>query len=223
MRRADRLFDIIQVLRRRKLVRAKDLAEKLEVSERTVYRDIRDLMAGGVPIEGEAGVGYVMRAGYDLPPLMFAAEELEAIMVGLALLRRTGDAGLESAASGAADKIASVLPDGLSAPVSLHVSGWNRIPSASVDIGLIRRAVRYEAILRLDYLDLKGDRTVREVKPLALIYYTEALVMAAWCGLRRDFRHFRIDRIGECRESGEHFAGEGRKLRKLWERTMDLP
>jgi predicted DNA-binding transcriptional regulator YafY len=224
MERSTRLFEVIQTLRAAdRPMTAQAIAERLEVTKRTIYRDIAALQAMRVPIEGEAGIGYIMRPGYDLPPLMFAADEVEAIVVGLALLRRTGDAALERAAGRAAGKIAAILPDDLRHTVPLHVSGWNRVPPAAADPGLIRQAIRDEAELLLDYRDLKEERTRREVRPLALIYYTDALVLAAWCHLRQAFRHFRVDRIDNCVPTGAHFKGRADRLRRDWAREVDLP
>ena len=224
MTRSTRLFDIIQILRAAPApVTARALADELEVVPRTIYRDIAALQAMRVPVEGEAGIGYVMRAGFDLPPLMFTAEELEALYVGMALLHRTGDPGLERAARRAGEKIAGALPGSARPEVPLHVSGWNRIPPASVGAELLRRSIRDEAEMQLTYLDLQERRSSRRVKPLALIYYVDAVVLAAWCGLRQDFRHFRIDRIETCVETGAIFAGEGARLREAWEAAGRLP
>lgn len=213
------MFEVIQILRHAKApMTAQAIADSLEVAKRTIYRDIAALQAMRLPIEGEAGVGYVMRAGYDLPPLMFTSEEMEAIVVGLALLGRTGDPGLERAAEQAAWKISDVLPDNALPPASLHVSKWNRIPESSVEAGALRRLIREEAELNISYRDLKERRTARTIRPLALIYYIDVVVLAAWCELRQAFRHFRVERIEECRPTGNHFTGSGAALREAWER-----
>ncbi|MCB2136231.1 MAG: YafY family transcriptional regulator [Rhodobacteraceae bacterium] len=223
MNRSTRLFEVIQILRTAKRpMTAEAIAGRLEVAKRTIYRDIAALQAMRVPIEGEAGIGYVMRPGYDLPPLMFATEEVEAIVVGLALLRRTGDEALERAAGSAASKIASVLPDS-QRHVPHQVSGWNRIPSAAVDPALIRQAIRDEAELRIDYRDANGAETRRDIRPLALIYYIDAQVLAAWCHLRQAFRHFRLDRIDSCAPTGTDFKGQADRLRRAWEAELVLP
>ena len=221
------MFEIIQVLRgAAQPVTAHELAEALEVVPRTIYRDIAALQAMRVPIEGEAGIGYVMRAGFDLPPLMFTTEEVEAIVVGLALLGRTGDLGLQSAAMRVSDKIAAVLPggqgDGL-ADLPLYVSPWGAEVSTRVDLRLLRGAIREEEKLRITYEDSDGQRSRRVVKPLGLLYYIEVVVLTAWCELRRDFRHFRADRMVDCKVTGRHFAGEGDKLRILWREQHRLP
>ena len=227
MSRSDRMFEIIQLLRRAaKPVTAQALAETLEVVPRTVYRDIAALQAMRVPIEGEAGIGYVMRRGFDLPPLMFTAEEVEAIVVGLSLLRRTGDVGLQAAARRVTAKIAEVLPEedalNLDDP-PLYVSRAGPLPPERVDLRLIRRAIREEAKLWIAYEDAEARRTERTVKPLAILYYIEVVVLTGWCELRQGFRHFRADRIADCRITGDRFAGKGDELRRLWREAHALP
>ncbi|QFT97792.1 HTH domain protein [Roseovarius sp. THAF8] len=221
MTRSTRLFDIIQILRSADApVTAAMLAEELEVTKRTIYRDVVALQALRVPVEGAAGVGYMMRAGYDLPPLMFSAEELEALYVGMALLHRTGDPGLERAARRAGEKIATALPGG--APhVPLRVSGWNRIPRDGVDAEALRAQIRDAVELRIVYVDLQEARTERVIRPVALTYHIDAVVLAAWCALRQGFRSFRIDRIVESVPTGEGFAGEAAALRAAWEATLE--
>lgn len=203
---------------------AKALADTLEVTKRTVYRDIAALQAQRVPIEGEAGVGYILRPGFELPPLMFTSEEIEAISVGLALLRRTGDGGLLDAAESVARKVKDVLPkddgDGLDDP-ALYVSGWNEIPDSKVDPEMMRTAIRDELVLVISYSDAKGRSSQRTILPLAVVYYIDALVVAAWCEVRDDYRHFRIDRIQSCAFAGRDFAGQGRGLRAAWEMLED--
>ncbi|MDA3859427.1 MAG: WYL domain-containing protein [Roseovarius sp.] len=187
-----------------------------------MYRDVAALQAMRVPVEGEAGVGYVMRAGFDLPPLMFTSEELEALYVGMALLHRTGDAGLERAARRVGEKIATALPGG--APqVALHVSGWNRISQDGAGAERLRRYIRDEVEIEIAYLDLEGHQTNRGIRPLALIYYIDVVVLLAWCSLRQDFRHFRIDRIKECAPTGRRFVAEGMALRDRWAKLNAFP
>jgi len=154
MRRADRLFDIIQVLRRRKLVRARDLAEKLEVSERTVYRDIRDLMAGGVPIEGEAGVGYILREGYDLPPIMFDEQEIEALVLGVRIVETWADPALAAAAGNVIAKVEAVVPERLRRHMeetALLAPADHFTHPIAVDPSELRRAVRQALKVRFHY------------------------------------------------------------------------
>jgi len=222
MPRSTRLFEIIQILRKADApVTAQAIADELEVNKRTIYRDIAALQAMRLPISGEAGIGYLMRSGYDLPPLMFSQDELEAIVVGLALLGRVGDRGLERAAALAASKIADVLPEETPRTAPLRVSRWNRIPESAVETAALRRYIRDEAELEIAYVDLKDRKTVRLIKPLVLIYYIDVVLLAAWCELRQAFRQFRVDRIAECRPTGDHFHKAGEKLLKLWERENE--
>ena len=227
MSRSDRMFEIIQQLRSAHApVTAQAMAVAMEVTQRTVYRDIAALMAMNVPIAGEAGLGYIMRPGFDLPPLMFSAEEVEAITVALALLGRTGDDSLLAAAASAAQKIASVLPPAVRRSFdrpALHASRWHDLPAAPVEAGVLREAIRDEAKLRLVYRDSGGARSKRTVKPLALVYYVDTVVLAAWCELRNDFRHFSLAGIASCKPAGGRFKGEGDALRAAWETTRSPP
>ena len=198
MRRADRLFQIIQILRRRKLARARDLAETLEVSERTVYRDIRDLMASGVPIEGEAGVGYILREGYDLPPLMFDEQEIEALVLGVRIVETWADPKLAEAAANVLAKVEAIVPERLRrhmAETALLAPADHYMEPVTVDPGELRRAVRGRFKVRFGYGDAEGRRTARAVRPLALAFYGPIWLLASWCELRRDFRSFRLDRM----------------------------
>ncbi|MEM0922754.1 MAG: YafY family protein [Pseudomonadota bacterium] len=218
MRRATRLFEIIQILRSaERPVRAEDLAAKLEVSHRTVYRDIAALQAMRTPIEGEAGVGYVMRRGYDLPPLNFDRDEAEALQVGLSMLARTGDSALQRAAARVFAKIDALREDERSA---LVVAPWGA-PNDDPDRGCIaladlRQAIREERKLALTYRDGEGSETERKVRPVALIYHIDCALLAAWCELRAAFRHFRTDRIWACSALDEQFAEDAPALRRLW-------
>jgi predicted DNA-binding transcriptional regulator YafY len=224
--RSNRLFEIIQILRSAGApVPGRALAETLEVTTRTIYRDVVALQATGVPIEGAAGIGYVMRAGYDLPPLMFTAEEVEAVIVGLSLLGRTGDAGLQAAAARVSGKIADVLPNGTDSPFErspLLVSHWNAVPRSDVDYRTMRRAIREEQKLHLQYRDAEARDTDRTILPIALVYYVDSIILAAWCELRGDFRHFRVDRIRTCSAIGQHFKGDGIRLRSEWRSHHEL-
>jgi predicted DNA-binding transcriptional regulator YafY len=218
MTRSTRFFEIIQMLRQRDSpITAQQIADTLEVTKRTIYRDIASLQASRLPIEGEAGVGYIMRSGFDLPPLMFDPEELEAIMVGLALLGRTGDRGLKQAAVTAVSKISDVLPIDANYDVPHRVSTWNRIPPTIIEAEMLRRFIREEVELEIEYLDLSEQLTIRKVRPVALVYYIDAVLLAAWCELRQAFRHFRVDRIQKCTATGVRFPGVGVKLRVAWE------
>ncbi|WP_299670494.1 YafY family protein [uncultured Roseobacter sp.] len=217
MPRSDRLFEIIQMLRVAKAPMTADaLAQRLEVSKRTVYRDIATLQARRTPIEGEAGIGYMMRAGYDLPPLNFDAEEIEALRVGLAMLARTGDSGLQAAALRIHRKV-----DALHGPADwLQVSPWGAAlddPRAGcVSVALLRGAIRRSVKLQLSYRDAADLQTTRVVRPLALVYHVECVLLAAWCELRGGFRHFRPDRMEGCTVLEASFAEQVETLRALW-------
>ncbi len=217
MRNSSRLFEIIQILRgSAKPITAQTLAQKLEVSPRTIYRDIAALQAMRTPIEGEAGIGYIMRAGYDLPPLNFDSEEIEALRVGLSMLWRSGDTSLVEAGKRVRDKI-----DVLHVPADwIHVAPWGApldvAAQGCVSVADLRCAMREERKLRLIYYDADGKESLRQVRPLAMIYHLECNMLAAWCELRVGFRHFRLDRIIECDFLEERFTGQGQTLRSLW-------
>ncbi|SON53656.1 HTH domain protein [Hartmannibacter diazotrophicus] len=211
MRRADRLFEIIQLLRRKPTVRARDLAEALEVSERTIYRDIRDLIVSGVPIEGEAGIGYVLRAGFDLPPLMFKETEIEALVLGARIVETWGDKELSEAASDAIAKIEAVIPEqlrGYMAQTALLAPSNYRMEPIEFDLGEMRRAVRNLLKVRFCYKDVLGHGSERTVRPLSLAYFGPVWVLAAWCELRDNFRTFRLDRMADFAVTEEHFRQE---------------
>lgn len=226
MNRSTRLFEIIQLLRSsRRSLTAQEIADSLEVTKRTIYRDIVALQSMRIPIDGEAGVGYIMRPGFDLPPLMFTAEEVEAIAIGLSLLGRTGDPGLENAARSVARKIADVLPDENPYGVlsqSVLTSSWHNIPPSDIDPALLRRSIRDENKLKIQYTEQHGVTSDRVVQPLALVYYVDALVLAAWCELRSDFRHFRVDRLSQCLVTDQHFKESGEALRGKWRAQHQL-
>lgn len=224
MPRSTRLFEILQLLRHADApMTALQIGEALEVTKRTIYRDMAALQAMRLPIQGEAGIGYVLGSGFDLPPIMFNHEEVEAIAVGLALLGRTGDPGLERAARSVATKISDVMPEGVQAAAPLHVSRWNTIPVPQINAQVLRRYVRESMQLQISYLDLHDQRTERCIKPLAVIYYLDAVLLAAWCELRHGFRHFRIDRIQACEPTGQIFAQERIELVNRWEQETELP
>lgn len=219
MRRADRLFDIIQVLRlARAPLTAAAIATELEVAPRTIYRDIATLQARHVPIRGEAGLGYVLRRDYALPPLMFTTEEAEAIVIGLRLLPRIGDPKLSEAARSVLNKIRSVMPDEIrgSLEAPFHVSRRGAPASDAIDLADLRTAIRDARKLRLSYIDGNGSTTQRIVRPIAMEYYVEATLLCAWCELRDDFRHFRADRIRGAELLAESFTAEAARLRAAW-------
>jgi predicted DNA-binding transcriptional regulator YafY len=220
MRKAARLFEIIQILRlAKRSVTAAQIAESLEVAPRSIYRDIAALQAMRVPIEGDRGVGYILRPGFNLPPLMFAIEEVEAIVLALALLDRTGDIELKKAAKRVNQKIAAAIPAPLRQTLetkALHAWGTIAPAPAGVDLGFVRRAIRDEQKIAIDYRDELGRETKRTIWPLALIYYSEATNIVAWCELRRALRNFRTDRVQGSALVEDFFRGAGDGMREQW-------
>lgn len=227
MRRADRLFQIIQYLQGRKLVTAKQLAERLEVSERTVYRDVQDLMLSGVPIEGEAGVGYMLRAGFHLPPLMFSPEEMEALITGARLVKSWGGDKLAMAADQAIAKIEHILPPKLKQEIGdtrLFAPGFHSYSRHTVQMDALRTAINKRQVLRIEYLKEDGQASAREVWPLGLFFWGAVWTLAAWCELRSDYRNFRIDRIQNLREVDRKFEETSEiSLQRLFEMYRERP
>ncbi len=227
MARSDRLLRLLQALRRhRRPVTADALAGELEVSVRTVYRDIAALVGNNAPIRGEAGVGYVLEAGYDLPPMMFTADEVEAILVGLNWTRGRADPNLQKAADDVIAKLGAVLPvelrpvlfdGGLIAPNVRQV-----IAQDSVDVGLFRRAIRAGHKVSIDYADAGGERSTRTIWPFGLAYFETVRVILAWCELRNGFRHFRTDRIDRAEATGERYPVRRAVLHQRW-KEQELP
>ena len=199
MSRSARLLELLQALRgRRHPVTAAELAKALEVSERTIYRDIATLTARGAPIAGEAGIGYVLKPGLFLPPLMFTADEIDAIVLGLRYVDQRGDAVLTKAASDALAKIESVLTaEGRAAAAApLTMPGPPpSFPENAVPLSDLRAAIQRQRRLEIDYADGQGRRSHRTVWPVQLGFMDNARVLGAWCEARRDFRTFRTDRI----------------------------
>ena len=199
MRRADRLFQIVQILRnRRSSVTAKTLAERLEVSERTIYRDVQDLSLSGVPIEGEAGVGYMLRHSLDIPPLMFNEDEIQAIVLGARMVKTWGGTELARAAQRAIDKVEGVLPENLRhLTTDSHVyampNDFGDTPFDNLDV--LRTSINHKRGIRFDYRREDGTPSSRSVNPLALYFWGKVWTLTAWCHLRQDFRNFRIDRM----------------------------
>jgi len=210
MRRADRLFQIVQLLRTRRLITAARLARELEVSLRTVYRDVADLIASGVPIEGEAGVGYLLARGFDLPPLMFDAEEIGALVLGARMVQAFGDEALARRARSLLSKIETVVPERLRQSFGrpeLHV--WNSLRrEVRAHVEGLRRGIEEHRKLRFAYVDEKGDETRRTVRPLCLAFWGPLWTAGAWCELRGDFRNFRPDRMREVELLTERFEDE---------------
>lgn len=209
MRKAERLFQILTLMRgRRTAITAAQLSEALEVSVRTIYRDVNALICSGVPVEGEAGIGYFLRPGYQIPPLMFDADETLALLLGVKMVKAWTDPDLGKAAERAAAKILSVLPDALLQQAEL--SPYQVPYFASGDIerekhGRLRRACEQHRIIAIQYEDAQGRPSERRLWPLGLTYWGEKWTLIAWCEKRQDYRHFRIDRITHLDISQEHY------------------
>ncbi|MFT6451498.1 MAG: putative DNA-binding transcriptional regulator YafY [Halocynthiibacter sp.] len=221
MRRADRLFQIVQYLRGGRLTTAQILAEKLEVSERTIYRDIADLIGSGVPIDGEAGVGYIMRAGYDIPPLMFSKAEITALVAGARILRSFGGAAMSLAAEEALIKIESVLPEGLrdaASSVPIHTLEMGAVtPETRANIDRFETAAQNRLRISFDYLDEDAASTKRTIRPLGLWFWGKVWTVVGWCELRNDFRMFRIDRIENPIEGAPFRLEQDKTLARFYE------
>ncbi|KTD73309.1 helix-turn-helix transcriptional regulator [Legionella tucsonensis] len=220
MSRTERLLDLIQLLRRHRFpVRGVSLAQELGISLRTLYRDISMLKGQGAPIEGEAGMGYVLRPGFTLPPLMFTADEIEAIVLGSRWVADRTDTQLQFAAQNALAKIAAVLPNELRE--QLEISGLLIAPghiaeSKDSDLILIRKAIRLEKKLQLTYQDVNENFSQRVIWPLALGFFDQVRILIAWCELRKDFRHFRTDRIIELNLTETNYPERRQTLLKKW-------
>jgi predicted DNA-binding transcriptional regulator YafY len=218
MRRADRLFRLVQRLRRggRAVTTAAQLAESLEVSERTVYRDVRDLILSGVPIRGEAGVGYALGKDFDLPPLMFDDDELEALILGSRIISSWADPALAGAAQSVLSKVEAVLPERLQGRIAATATfalNFRGRREGTGQLSVLRTAIRTHRKVSLRYLDGQRAESRRQVRPLGLFYWSDSWSLGAWCELRQDFRNFRLDRITELELTQGSFAPEpGRTL-----------
>lgn len=198
MRRADRLFQIVQILRNKRLVTARELAERLEVSERTIYRDMQDLSLSGVPVEGEAGVGYFLRYSLDIPPLMFNASEIEALVAGAKMVKAWGGTELGQNARSAMDKISAVIPQELQDHIDnskLFALRFGSRPDLEATLDLCRNAIALRYYLQLGYKRADGETSRRLIKPLGLFFWGNTWTLSGWCELRADFRSFRLDRM----------------------------
>jgi predicted DNA-binding transcriptional regulator YafY len=228
MSRTGRLFMLMDAMRgyRRPITAAK-LAEQLGVSERTIYRDIQTLSGLGAPLEGEAGVGYMLKTGFFLPPLMFGADELEALVLGARWVRRQGDEALAAAANNALAKIAMATPKDLRddmAETSLWVPiGPDQQNGSDIHVRPVREAIRYQHRLRMSYRDEQGSPTDRVVWPFALAFFEGRRVLAAWCEMRMAFRHFRIDRIAAVESLGNRYPARRHDLLKTWRSEHNIP
>ncbi len=227
MRRTDRLFELIQILRDGHLHTGRGMAERLEVSTRTIWRDMETLMASGLPVEGERGVGYRMTSPITLPPLTLTETELEALHLGMAVVGEAADPEMQAAAKSLAAKIEAVLPEHRTAPAT----GWGFAVFPFVEAAkgfahmpLLRAAIRGRQRLRMVYARPDAEPTSRTIRPLQMQYWGRIWTLTAWCELRDDFRMFRVDRIDSLVETGEIFADEpGKGLADYLERYAAGP
>ncbi len=226
MQRAERLLDLIQGLRRRRRpVTAETLASELDVSVRTVYRDIAALARQGVPVRGEAGIGYVLDAGFDMPPLMLSPDEIEAVLVGMRWLAERADPALARAAEDVVSKVAAVLPQHLR-PIlldgALFAAGHGADkPVDQVDISVVRGAIRQGRKLLVRYRDEAGRESQRMIWPIGMTFYERVRIVIAWCELRQAFRHFRTDRITDLSLREERYPVRRAELLRRWQREEE--
>lgn len=227
MSRAERLLDLIQALRRhRRPVSGQLLADELGVSLRTLYRDIATLQSQGAQIEGEAGVGYILRPGFLLPPLMFSEEEIEALVLGARFVARRGDSRLGAAARNVLAKVAAVLPPDLREDLdtsTLLVGPGEPVAAGDAELPLIRQAIRRERKLEIAYRDRDGAESRRIVWPFALGFFDKVRMVAAWCELRRSYRHFRTDRIASLTLTDERYPRRRQVMLKEWREVSGIP
>lgn len=220
MSRSERLLDLIQALRRhRRPVAGRALANELGVSIRTLYRDIATLQGQGADIQGEPGLGYVLKPGFMLPPLMFSEDEIEAITLGVAWVSRRADARLGQAAGNAAAKIGAVLPEDLRREMetsSLMIGPGEPVYGGDIDLAAVRDAIRRERKLRIEYRDRDNVATVRTVWPFLLAFFDRMRMIVAWCELRQGYRHFRADRIVSMEVTGERNGRRRLAMAKEW-------
>jgi predicted DNA-binding transcriptional regulator YafY len=227
MNRTERLFALMDALRRhRRPVTAQSLAEELKVSLRTIYRDVQVLIGLGAPIDGEAGLGYLLRPGFFLPPLMFDADELEALVLGIRWVARQSDTALTQAATNALAKVAAASPKDLRdtlADTGLWVAPLYEAPDTGASLKAVREAIRREHKLKIAYVAESGVPTERAIWPIAMAFYERRQTVAAWCELRSAFRHFRTDRITAITATGERYPKRRVELVKAWRREVNLP
>ncbi len=223
MRRADRLFQIVQILRRGKVITAAQIGNELEVSERTVYRDLQDLSARGVPLRAEAGVGYLLERGYDLPPLMFNAGEIESLVIAARMLDAWADPETRAQIKSALEKIEQVLPQNLRdrpARVRVFAPDFMTDPTIWQALPDLRKAINERRKFDFAYRDEKASETQRTMRPLAVYFWGKVWTCVGWCELREDFRHFRLDRMHSWCVSPERFVDEVGKTLADFERLM---
>ncbi len=227
MRRADRLFRIVEYLKaRREAVTGEELAREMEIGVRTIYRDIADLRTSGVPIVGEAGVGYLLSKDYLVKPLMFDIDELDALTLGAQMVESWGDAAIARSARRAIDKITAVLPESLADDANRSAAYACASRSKSpivIDLASLRRAVRRKHWVEICYTDESGRESERRIRPLCLVFIAPVWLLAAWCEVRQDFREFRVDRISSLKITDEQFPHEpGKTLKDLQEQKQTV-
>lgn len=228
MSRAQRLLDLVQVLRRhRRPVSGRKLAAELNVSIRTLYRDIVTLQGQGAPIEGEPGLGYILKPGFMLPPLMFSEEEIEALVLGSRWVADRSDPALALAARDAMAKIVAVLPPDLTRRVEdaalILGPGKTAVDAPQLDLAAIRKAIRAERRAAIGYGDAEGRISERIVWPLAISFFDQVRVLVAWCELRQDFRHFRTDRLTRFEALEGRYPQRRQVLLKTWREREGIP
>jgi predicted DNA-binding transcriptional regulator YafY len=227
MSRAQRLLELLQILRRhRQPVAGGALAEELGISLRTLYRDIATLQAQGASIDGEPGLGYILRPGFMLPPLMFSEEEIEALVLGSRWVAERGDAPLGAAARDALAKITAVLPPDLRESLdanTLLVARGEGISAGDAEVTAIRHAIRSERKIAISYRDTHASETERTIWPFAIGYFDRVRVVAAWCELRQDYRNFRTDRIASLTATAVRYPRRRQALLKEWREKTTSP
>jgi len=222
MRRADRLFQLVQLLRSRRQITGGDLAAELGVSVRTLYRDMQDLQASGVRIRGEAGVGYRLERGYELPPLTFTPDELESLALGARVVAAWGDPELAAAAGSAITKIEAVIPEALRAVLlgaPLYAPAFPSSAGMARNLGTLREAIAENRRIHFHYERADGRPSERDAHPLGLFFWGKSWTLAAWCGLREDYRSFRPDRMQELRLLDPHTDPDGPSLAGFMEQV----
>jgi len=225
LRRAERLFQLIQILRgARRPVTAEQMARELETSKRTIYRDIAELLAQRVPIQGEAGIGYVLDRGFDMPPLMLTPDEIEAAVLGARWVMARGDPALSRAARDLIAKIGAVIPDHLQPFLLEGALTTSEHPAAlvadAVDMARVREAIRGQMKIALIYRDEAGAETTRTIWPIAVGYYDAVRLIAGWCELREGFRNFRTDRVVDADFTDDRYPGRRAQLMHRWRTEM---
>lgn len=227
MTRTQRLFELIQILRRHRYpITAAKLAAELNISVRSIYRDIESLKAQGADIEGEPGLGYVLRPSFMLPPLMFTDEELEALVLGSRWVAKNTDQALSLAANNALAKIAAVLPEDLRLQLqlsSLLIGPTDSVITDDQLLTTVRAAIRFEHKLKINYCALDGKTSVRKIWPIGLGFFNQVKIIIAWCELRQDFRHFRADRVTVLTSTQERYPQRKHQLMQRWRESNKIP